>query len=73
MQSPGFDTKTSIVNQDNYFYGFMIFNTVNIALPVSKLIVIYTELEESGADGLFMLNTQMGQANLELELYPDIA
>ena len=59
------------LNNDYLWYIWMVIVVINILIPASKLIVIYTEME-SPEDGLFILNTKLGERNLEVEMYGDI-
>merc|ERR1719345_739362 len=57
---------------------FMIVNASNLLVPFSKYIIIWYESELEFDDCgvfncLFALDNYVGQLNLEVEMYPDIA
>ena len=67
-----FETTTASISDDVYFWVFISINTVAILIPTSKLIWIFIE-EEEPENGFFMMKTEQGKFNLEMEMYADIA
>lgn len=46
-------------------------NSANILLSISKIIMIFVEIN-SNATNIFQMSTEVGQLNLDIELYPDV-
>ena len=54
-----FNIHTSILSDQIWFWAFMAANAVGLAIPMSKLIVIFQEIEEEDdVDGLFKLKSK---------------
>jgi len=67
-----FEPSHAMIQDDVFFWAFIVINSLAIAIPLSKLIWIFVE-EEQPEDGMFRMKTEQGKFNLEMEMYADIA
>jgi hypothetical protein len=70
-----YDSATSIVTEDWWFWLMICLNILNIMVTVSKIILIFVEvnIEDSDEFNIFHMSEKVGQMNLDLELWPDVA
>ena len=66
-----------VFSDTTYILAFMLTNTVNLVLPFAKYAMIYYEssLPEDSCgifDCFWSMNTEFGNQNVDVEMYPDV-
>lgn len=74
MMSEDFQGDRSIVADETNKWIFIGLNSAQIASTLSKIILIFVELNaDEEKFNLFNMTSTVGKMNLDIEFYPDIA
>jgi len=74
-QGREYTSEVSAITEPWWFWTMISLNIVNTGLTATKMILIFVEVnvDDANAMNFFRMSEKVGEMNLDLELWPDIA